>query len=68
MLFFDKFYSAVLGTAFVRAVGGDGLVGALADSGKAGFGDALFNQGGYDSFGPFWLSGSLTLSLPVASQ
>lgn len=51
MLFLDEFYSAVLGAAFVRAVGGDGLVGALADGGEAGFGNPLFYQGGHDGFG-----------------
>ena len=52
MLFLDEFYPAVLGAAFVRAVRGDGLVGALADGRQAGLCDALFNQGGYDGFGP----------------
>ena len=52
MLFLDEFYPAVLGATFVRAVGGDGLVGALADGGEAGFGNPLFYQGGHDGFGP----------------
>ena len=36
MLFLDEFYSAILGAAFFCAVGGDWLVGALSDGGKAG--------------------------------
>ena len=51
-------------------------MGALSDGGKAGLCDALFNQGGYDGFGPllaqriidFVASSGVTMALYLELQ
>ena len=55
LLFFYKFYSAVFGAAFLRAVGSDGLVGTFAHRGEAGRCNSLLHQGGDNSLGPLLL-------------